>query len=188
MSNKANKKSDEIWQIINFCNGFDQPHRNYYWVPKQLDYLMSILTGAELKILLYIVRHTWGYNKIDDIISYSQFSKGITSRQGDIVDYGTGLSISQIKIALKGLEKYGLIEKDFEKGRACSWRLRYKDTQPKMSYPQSENELTPSVKISPTIEDYNTKYTIRGKKNLKRTKGLLREVRKELSEKLGWSK
>jgi len=132
MNSKKLEKKDvekaikEKWRILEFCNGFEQPKRNYFWVPKQLDYLMSILSGDELKTLLYIIRHTWGYNKTDDIISYPQFMTGITSRQGDIVDYGTGLSRMRQYKALKRLKEYGLIEVEKRKGKANSYRLRYK--------------------------------------------------------------
>ena len=134
------KAIQEKWRITEFCNGFEQPKRNYYWVPKQLDYLMSVLTGAELKALLYIIRHTWGYNKTDDTISYPQFMSGITSRQGDIVDYGTGLSRNQTIRALKRLKEYGLIEVEGQIGKAKTYRLRYRDPIPEMRPTHTKNE------------------------------------------------
>jgi len=51
--------------------GFRSP--NYTQVPDELfDELMSTLSGAELKVLLYIIRRTFGFKKGSDTISLSQ--------------------------------------------------------------------------------------------------------------------
>lgn len=36
------------------------------------------LLGAELSMAIFIIRKTWGYQKKDDIISFSQFQKGLS--------------------------------------------------------------------------------------------------------------
>jgi hypothetical protein len=67
------------------------------------DELMAYLSGAELKVLLYIIRRTFGLKKDSDNISLRQICHGITTRDGEILDKGTGLSLSTVQIALKGL-------------------------------------------------------------------------------------
>jgi hypothetical protein len=67
------------------------------------DELMAHLSGAELKVLLYIIRRTFGFKKDSDNISLRQICHGITTRDGEILDKGTGLSLSTVQIALKGL-------------------------------------------------------------------------------------
>src|ERR687895_2089158 len=88
-------------QILRF-KGFLSPR--YTQVPDALfDELMAFLSGAELKVLLYIIRRTFGFKKDSDNISLRQICHGIKTREGEILDKGTGLSLSTVQIALKGL-------------------------------------------------------------------------------------
>ena len=88
-------------QILRF-KGFISPR--YTQVPDELfDELMAYLSGAELKVLLYIIRRTFGFKKDSDNISLSQICHGIKTREGEVLDNGTGLSLSTVQIALKGL-------------------------------------------------------------------------------------
>jgi len=82
--------------------GFISPQ--YTQVPDELfDDLMVHLSGAELKVLLYIIRRTFGFKKDSDNISLKQICNGITTKEGEILDKGTGLSLSTVQLALKGL-------------------------------------------------------------------------------------
>jgi hypothetical protein len=88
-------------QLLQF-KGFISPR--YTQVPDELfDKLMAYLSGAELKVLLYIIRRTFGFKKEADHISLKQICHGIKTREGEILDKGTGLSLSTVQIALKGL-------------------------------------------------------------------------------------
>lgn len=71
------------------------------WLPR--------LTGAQLKVLLYIVRRTFGFGKNADAISLNQICKGIQTRDGRVLDHGTGLARSTASKAIAELEKMGLI-------------------------------------------------------------------------------
>jgi len=83
----------------------------YTMVPDALfDHLMAHLSGAELKVLLYIIRRTFGFKKESDSISLNQICRGITTREGQVLDQGTGLSQSTVQLALKGLlEKQAIV-------------------------------------------------------------------------------
>src|SRR5438046_638004 len=71
--------------------GFSAPR--YTQVPDELfDILLPILTEAELKVTLYIIRRTFGFKKDSDDISFRQLEKGITTKDGKVLDRGTGLS------------------------------------------------------------------------------------------------
>lgn len=88
--------------------GYTKPA--YTMVPDQLiDDQMYLLTGAELKVLLYICRRTFGFKKDDDAISLSQITDGIVTRDGKRLDHGTGLSRRATIEALRNLEEMGLI-------------------------------------------------------------------------------
>ncbi len=82
--------------------GFSAP--NYTQVPDELfDDLMVDLSGAELKVLLYIIRRTFGFKKTVDNISLNQLLFGIKTKEGEILDKGTGLSKKTLLTALKSL-------------------------------------------------------------------------------------
>ncbi len=75
-----------------------------------LDDIMPYLSGAEWKVLSYIVRKTFGWKKQYDYISTSQLERGIRNREtGEVVDRGTGLSRPTICKAIQLLEAKRLI-------------------------------------------------------------------------------
>jgi hypothetical protein len=73
-------------------------------VPDEIfDQLLVELTGAELKVLLYIVRRTFGFKRESDTISLSQMLNGIATRDGRVLDRGVGLSKKTLLDALRSL-------------------------------------------------------------------------------------
>jgi hypothetical protein len=79
-------------------------------VPDEVfDLLLPQLNGAELKVLLYICRRTFGFKKQWDSISLNQIATGITTRDGRVLDWGTGLSKRHVQRALKQLEAKQII-------------------------------------------------------------------------------
>lgn len=89
-------------------HGWDAPH--YTPIPDQLfDEWLPHLSGAELKVLLYIMRRTFGFKKHSDAISLAQITDGIVRRDGERLDSGAGVVESTALIALKGLLAKGLI-------------------------------------------------------------------------------
>jgi phage replication O-like protein O len=79
-------------------------------VPDEVfDVLMPQLSGAEIKVLLYICRRTLGFKKAADTISLNQIAQGITTKDGRVLDRGTGLSKRHVQRALKRLEAQNII-------------------------------------------------------------------------------
>src|SRR6516162_2087458 len=74
-----------------------------------LDHWMADLSGAELKVLLYVARRTYGFGKESDNISLSQMAEGIKRRDGTSLDHGTGLSRSSVKRACNSLIDRGIL-------------------------------------------------------------------------------
>jgi len=74
-----------------------------------LDQVMAHLTGAEFKVLAYIVRRTLGFKRDSDTISLEQICGGVTRHDAAPIDAGTGLSKKTAIAALKGLEDKGVI-------------------------------------------------------------------------------
>jgi len=68
-----------------------------------LDFIIPRISEAEGKCLLYVCRRTYGFHKERDRISLSQFINGIKDKNGEILDYGTGISRPCVVEALKNL-------------------------------------------------------------------------------------
>ncbi len=88
--------------------GFDSP--NTTQVPDAFfDVVAPELGEAELRVALYIIRRTFGFKKDTDNISLRQMVEGITTKDGRVLDRGTGLRKSAVANALNGLERKGII-------------------------------------------------------------------------------
>ncbi|MDP9349923.1 MAG: replication protein [Chloroflexota bacterium] len=89
--------------------GFDTP--NFTPVPDEFldEILPAMKSEAELKIILYAMRRTYGFKRDSDNISISQFLHGIKTRDGAQLDRGTGLSKRHLLKALDSLEKQGML-------------------------------------------------------------------------------
>ena len=114
-------------------DGFDSPNGTI--VPDLFfDELMPYLKEAELRVLLYIIRRTFGFKKNADPISFSQFLSGITAKDGRQLDNGCGIkSRSHLNNALKSLEAKGIITTHKERGDKgepliTTYALRFKTT------------------------------------------------------------
>lgn len=105
--------------------GFSYPEKNWYQFPKSLNGYMSQLSGNEFKILAYIVRKTWGFNKVEDKISYKQFLNGIVNKEGIKIFDGLGMERKTLMRNLANLEKKGFIEVNRSKGEINTYRLKY---------------------------------------------------------------
>ncbi len=104
MSSTANQPPGEAWTF----RGVTSP--NTTQVPDQyLDELLPLLTGAELKVLLYITRRTFGFKKAADNISLSQMLGGITTNDGRVLDHGVGLAKNTLLKAINSLEAKQII-------------------------------------------------------------------------------
>src|SRR5215207_7056582 len=112
--------------------GFRSP--SYTMVPDELfDELLPDLSGAELKVLLFVVRRTFGFKRESDNISLSQMLNGLRTRDGRILDRGVGLSKKTLLQAIKSLEEQNIIltqrRRSQEKGdEPTSYRLHVRST------------------------------------------------------------
>lgn len=119
------------------------------------DELLSELAGTELKVLLYIIRRTLGFKKTSDGISLSQFTDGIKTKDGKILDKGCGIKKrSTVSKALRELLKKGCIES--EKGKTdlgddavTVYRVRFKGVVPIQPLPGGQNGTTVVPKETP---------------------------------------
>jgi hypothetical protein len=128
--------------------GFYVP--NSTQVPDTLfDELLAELSGAELKVVLYIIRRTFGFKRQSDTISISQLLHGITKKNGEVLDRGTGLAKPTLLRALRSLTQRAIIlpTRQFdEKGgyRATEYRLHLAPTVEPQAKAAPSHEMLPS--------------------------------------------
>jgi phage replication O-like protein O len=113
---------------------------------------MPQLSGAELKVLLYICRRTFGFKKDSDTISLHQIAQGIKTRDGRVLDGGTGLCKRHVQRALKVLEKKNIIQvtrKVDETGlnEVNTYSLNMRETESRVGTksPHPRDKITPGV-------------------------------------------
>lgn len=114
--------------------GFSLPR--YTQVPDEVfDVLMPHLGEADLKVLLYIIRRTFGFKKESDAISFNQFLRGIRKSDGTSLDHGCGIKHrTTLSRTLKRLERMGVIVSKKvvdEKGvrKTTVYSLRFKENR-----------------------------------------------------------
>src|SRR5215216_3229012 len=89
--------------------GFPSPNGTV--VPDDVfDVLMPELSEAELRVLLYVIRRTFGFKKDSDSISLSQMVDGVKTRDGRVLDRGTGMSRRGVMKGCAGLVEKGIID------------------------------------------------------------------------------
>ncbi|MBA4116376.1 MAG: replication protein [Rubrobacter sp.] len=128
--------------------GFKNP--NYTLVPDEVfDELLTRLSGAELKVLLYVIRRTFGFKKDFDNISLSQMLNGIVRKDGSALDRGVGLSKPTLLQALRSLQDKNIIaterRRSADKGdQPTAYRLSFADAA--KSEAPGKNPSPPVVK------------------------------------------
>lgn len=91
--------------------GFPFPKQNWSKLPHVLvDYLRN-MTGAELKVVLYVLRHTWGFSEFGKPkrITLDEFSKGRKRKDQSRMNGGTGLSFNAIKDGIQKAVDHGFL-------------------------------------------------------------------------------
>jgi hypothetical protein len=116
--------------------GFNTSFKGFSQMPNEwLDEIISQIDNiAELKVVLYIYRHTWGFQekkinpddpaKHDEIkhITTDEFMHGRKKADGSRMDRGTGLSNRSVIDGLRNAAKHGYISEeinDTDKGRVA---------------------------------------------------------------------
>src|SRR5690349_19405861 len=90
-------------------SGFQSP--NYTQTPNDLfDELLPDMGLAELKVVMCIVRHTFGYHKEEIKLSLRAIARF------------TGLTANSVMEGAKQAEDHGLIERDMDGNKTTVWR------------------------------------------------------------------
>lgn len=107
--------------------GFEKPTENYSKLPHSfIDQLPEIDTMAEMKVVLYLLRHTWGFSEFGKPkkLTTDEFANGRKKRDQSRMDSGTGLSENSVRAGLDKAVEHGfiLVETDeSDKARIEKW-------------------------------------------------------------------
>ena len=97
--------------MVDQFEGFEDPKENWSKLPHVLiEALPMIETVSEFKVIVYILRHTWGYHDDEKRITLDEFANGRKRKNGSRIDCGTGLTIPSIRDGLKRAIRHGFIE------------------------------------------------------------------------------
>ncbi len=94
--------------------GFVWPKENWFRIPNEWTNIThGIKSLAELKVIEYVLRHTWGYRGQHDKpkrISIDEFAHGRKRRNGSRIDKGIGLSRPSIRQGILLAIEHGYLE------------------------------------------------------------------------------
>jgi hypothetical protein len=99
-------------------SGFAIPTSNYFRLPNcWTDITASITSLAELKIVEYVARHTWGWQEygIKKRICIDEFMYGRKRTDGTRIDKGTGLSKQSVIDGIKRAVAHEYLEEEIDR-------------------------------------------------------------------------
>lgn len=139
--------------------GFPASLEKSYWqFPTIINGYVYSLSGAEFKVLWYILRHTFGWQKSSDKLSITQICSGVKKKDKTYLDKGTGLSRKWVMNTLTSLEKKGFIYMDKSSGKTTkiSPNITGELNTP---LPVEQNTPVAGVENTPTIDTFTKDIT-----------------------------
>ncbi len=132
MDDSVPQVNESIWE------GFTKPDMEFLKVCHDdlVNMLPLIDSLAELKVILYVMRHTWGFQEYDTYkrITVDEFINGRMLRTRERMDGGTGLSDFGVKTGINRAIEHGFLECEIDYrdlGRISkSYRLKTRDVDP----------------------------------------------------------
>jgi hypothetical protein len=142
--------------------GFEPPSSNYFRMPTSwTDITAEIDNLAELKVVEYVLRHTWGYQEygIKKHITMDEFVQGRRRRDGSRMDHGTGLSERAVRYGLAKAVEHGLIDEevdDTDRGRVKKWyglRMKQHAVSPETADHHGQGLQAGVQTLHPSLQD-----------------------------------
>jgi hypothetical protein len=154
--------------------GFELPEQNWFRLPNSwTDITRDITTLGELKVVEYVLRHTWGYHEFGTPkrISTDEFMNGRRHQDGSRMDRGTGLAKQSVIDGLRKAVDHGFLIEHVDKsdkGRVkkyYSLRMRSRGAEvgglEPHNAPSGSSPNTPVQNLDPDVQNLD-----RGVKNL----------------------
>ena len=151
--------------------GFSKPEANFFRLPNEwTDITAHITSLAEIKLVEYVLKHTWGYSEFNMVkkITTDEFMNGRKKKDGTRIDEGTGLSKPSVIAGLKSAVEHGLLTEevdDSDKARIKKcYKLRMKTSLDENN--TESNDPHADVKnLNIGVKNFNS----RGKESLQRS-------------------
>lgn len=145
-------------------NGFEEPIENWSKLPHDLIEALPIISSlAEAKVILYVLRHTWGYREYDSMkrITYDEFMNGRKTKNGGRLDEGTGMSRQSVRDGLKRAVQHGFLVADLDDRDKARQKKYYA-----LNYRGGNNSYAEGQLLTPKglTSDPRTKKETKGKK------------------------
>ncbi len=130
--------------------GFNPPTENYSKLPHEFIAAFHLINSlSEMKVVMYVLRHTWGFRDNEKKITIDEFMNGRKLRDRTRMDKGTGLSEQSVRNGIEQAIKDGFLEveiDDHDKARIKKYySLKMFDDQPSgyKSHKPEVKELDP---------------------------------------------
>src|SRR5437764_2379763 len=120
--------------------GFSKPEANFFRLPNEwTDITAHITSLAEIKLVEYVLKHTWGYSEFNMVkkITTDEFMYGRKRKDGTRIDEGTGLSKPSVIAGLSSAVKHRLLEEETDESDKARIKKYY---MLKMKTPREEDE------------------------------------------------
>ena len=98
-------------------DGFVEPVENWSKLPHTLVAALPLMdTLGEVAVVLYVLRHTWGYQEWEQPkrITLDEFMGGRKRRDGTRLDEGTGLGLNTVRRGLDRAVAHGFLTREPE--------------------------------------------------------------------------
>src|SRR6266480_4411186 len=151
--------------------GFSKPEANFFRLPNEWTVITASITSlAEIKLVEYVLKHTWGYSEFDMVkkITTDEFMYGRKKKDGTRIDIGTGLSKPSVIEGLNNAVKHGLLEVETDDSDKARIKKFYKL---RMKTPLEETEPEEKA-VHADVKNVNIgvkNFDSRGKKSLQRS-------------------
>jgi 5-methylcytosine-specific restriction endonuclease McrA len=127
--------------------GFDMPEAGHTRMPNNFfEAVAQINNMAELKVVLYVARHTWGFQEFDEHkrIATDEFVHGRKLKNRERMDSGTGLGLTSTKEGIAKAIAHGFLECEMDYSDLArvqkSYRLKMKEDDQEQQPPEQPKQ------------------------------------------------
>ncbi len=151
--------------------GFSKPEANFFRLPNEWSDITAKITSlAEMKLVEYVLKHTWGYSEFDMVkkITTDEFMNGRKKKDGTRIDIGTGLSKPSVIAGLKSAVEHGLLTEEIDDSDKARIKKFYKLKMRKPieeDEPEKEETHADVKNVNIGVKSFNS----RGKQSLHRS-------------------
>jgi predicted transcriptional regulator len=121
----SQKNEDKFW-----FGGLVKPDTQFTRIPHYIIENLHVMSGSEVKVLFYLLRHTWGFSEFSDRdikpLSIDEFMHGRKRSDGSRMDQGLQLSKPSILKAIDGLMEKGLLVRYIDNSDLARIKIHYR--------------------------------------------------------------